>query len=67
MFTPNTTVAWVTKSIAYLGQFIEGNERVSIVLVTGQSKGRKLEGKRIAVATCALGEVIAGKAVVTKI
>lgn len=67
MFTPNTTVAWATKSTAYLGQFIEGNERVSIVLVTSQSKGHNLEGKRTAVATCALGEVVNGKAIVTQI
>lgn len=67
MFTPNTTVAWATKSTAYLGKFIEGNERVSIVFVTSQSKGHRHEGKRVAVATCALGEVINGKAVVTQI
>ena len=65
MFTPQTTVAWVVGKNAFLGQFIEGNEQVSIVLVTSQSKGRKFEGKRVAIATYALGEVVNGKAIVT--
>lgn len=65
MFLNNDQVAWATKNNCFLGTIVSSDEKSSVVFVTSQMTGRKLEGKRVIVNNAFLGKVENGKAIVT--
>lgn len=67
MFKKNTQVVWATKSNTFMGKVIESNENISIVVVTSTAKGRKFDGKKVAVHNQYLADIATGKAIVTRI
>lgn len=66
MFAKNTQVAWVTKQNTFMGMVVESNKNTTVVLVTATARGRKWDGKKVAVHNQFLGDMTSGCTTVTR-
>ena len=64
MFARDTIVAWVTKQNTFMGQVIESGANTTIIRVISTAKGKKHDGKKMAVFNKYLRIMKNGKAII---